>query len=150
MIRLVEKEDLPKIKAVIDSSNLFAPGLLDDMIAGFFNRTEESIWLTHDDDEPIFVAYAAPEEMTIGTWKLHLIAIHQNHQGKGIGGIAMGHMEDILKARGERILLVETPVLDNFEDTLKFYLEKGYTLEARISDFYQEGQDKIIFWKRLN
>ena len=49
----------------------------------------------------------------------------------------------------ERVLLVETSGLAEFARTCWFYAEIDYTHEARIREFYQEGEDKIVFWKAL-
>jgi ribosomal protein S18 acetylase RimI-like enzyme len=62
----------------------------------------------------------------------------------------MDHVERILKQAGIRIMLVETSGLDQFEQTRSFYEQKGFTLEGRVRDFYQDGEDKVIYWKRLN
>ena len=36
-----------------------------------------------------------------------------------------------------------------FELTRKFYEQLGYTKEAVIREFWQKGEDKVIFWKKL-
>ena len=51
--------------------------------------------------------------------------------------------------RGERVLLVETSGLPGFERTRAFYRKLGYDEEARIRDFYQAGEDKVVFRKAL-
>lgn len=86
--------------------------------------------------------------MTEQTWNLQLIAIRSDHQGKGRGGKLMRYVEETLKARGGRMLLVET--LASFDRTRAFYIKCGYEEEARIRDFYTAGADKIVFRKILN
>jgi hypothetical protein len=54
-----------------------------------------------------------------------------------------------LAASGERVLLVETSGLPEFGRTRAFYLHLGYAEEARIREFYQAGEDKIVFRKAL-
>jgi RimJ/RimL family protein N-acetyltransferase len=44
---------------------------------------------------------------------------------------------------------VETSGLPEFEATRRFYERNGYVREARIRDFYRKGEDKIVFWKRV-
>lgn len=51
--------------------------------------------------------------------------------------------------RGERILLVETSSLPMFERMRAFNRKCGYNEEARIRDFYQAGEDKLVFRKAL-
>ena len=46
-------------------------------------------------------------------------------------------------------VFVETSGLAEFARTCWFYAEIDYTHEARIREFYQEGEDKIVFWKAL-
>ena len=55
-----------------------------------------------------------------------------------------------LRTRSARVVLVETSALDTFARTRKFYRECGYEQEARIREFYAEGEDKVVFRKGLN
>jgi GNAT superfamily N-acetyltransferase len=150
-IRKVLPEDVDALKEVIDINGLFPSDLLDDMMNEYFtNPTTKDVWLTiESDSRPIAVLYCAPERLTEGTYNLYLIAVHKNHQGIGIGAQLMSYLEALLKANGERILLVETSGLPEFEQTRKFYKKCSYNREAVIRDFYQEGEDKVVFWKKL-
>lgn len=150
-IRTINKADLPDLKIVIDTTGLFPADLLDGMVEDYFSNPDtQDIWLTKlEHGTPIAVAYCAPERLTEGTYNLYLIAVHKDFQGKGLGKKMMGHIENLLRSQGNRILLVETSGLPEFEMTREFYDQYGYTREAVIRDFYREGDDKIVFWKRL-
>ena len=139
------------LKAVIDATGLFPSEMLDDMAAPYFNgEAPDDFWLTaYTSKQPVAVAYCAPERMTQGTWNLLLIAVHPNQQRQGVGAALMHHVEAVLEARGERILLVETSGLPAFAGTRAFYQHIGYVEEARIREYYQAGDDKIIFRKAL-
>lgn len=147
--------DLPALKRVIESTDLFPPIMLEEMMEGHLMAShlngspDPALWLTFDDPNPIAIAYAAPEPMTDGAWNLYLIAVHSGYHGKGIGRALMGYIEDSLAVEGQRILLVETSGNADFERTRSFYRQSGYEEEARIRDFYQAGEDKIIFRKAL-
>ena len=150
MIRPVTATDLPDLKVVIDGSGLFLSEMLDEMIAGFFNgEAKDDFWLTVDEAGPKAIAYYTPERMTQGTWNVLLIAVHPAYQGKGHGAALMQYIENALAARGERVLLVETSGLSSFERTRAFYDKIGYDREARIRDFYNAGEDKIVFRKAI-
>lgn len=149
-IRPVRHNDLPSLKTVIDANDLFPSDMLDEMISDYFNnQNENQFWFTYEDTEPVVIAYCAPERMTEGTWNLYLIAVHPDYQGQGVGTAMMNYIKEVLAKQGERVLLVETSGLASFEDTRKFYRKCGYEEEARIREFYQAGEDKIIFRKSL-
>jgi ribosomal protein S18 acetylase RimI-like enzyme len=149
-IRPVKPKDLPALKTVINANQLFPSDMLDEMISDYFNDEDSNdLWLTYDDNKPVAIAYYAPEKMAEGTWNLYLIAVHPNYQGKGIGTSMLHHLEQRLADRRERVLLVETSGLASFERTREFYRKCGYEEEARIREFYQAGEDKIVFRKLL-
>ncbi|MGL6341976.1 MAG: GNAT family N-acetyltransferase [Waterburya sp.] len=149
-IRPITYEDIPALKTVIEANDLFPSDMLDDMISGYFNNENGSeFWLTYEDSKPVAIAYCAPERMTEGTWNLYLIAVHPEYQGQGVGTSMLHYIEQMLTARGERMLLVETSSLETFEGTRKFYRKCGYDEEARIREFYKAGEDKIVFRKSL-
>ena len=151
MARPVVASDIPGLKSLINAAGLFPPDMLDDMLAPYLQREPAGghQWLTIDEDGPIAVAYYAPERMTDGTWNLYLIAVHPRQQGKKRGSALLHQIEAALDDRGERILLVETSGLPAFERTRAFYRANGYAEEARIRDFYQAGEDKVVFRKAL-
>ena len=150
-IRAIAPDDLPALKALVDANDLFPSEMLDDMTAAFLKgEGGDDLWLAADDGEPVAVAYCAPERMTQGTWNLLLIAVRPDRQGRGVGTALTSHVERALIERGERVLLVETSGLPEFERTRAFYRKAGYEEEARIRDYYQAGEDKVVFRKALD
>ena len=149
-IRPATPDDLPALKTLMDAVGLFPSDMLDDMMADYFNDPDSNhFWLTDDDGGLVGIAYYAPERLTDGTWNLYLIAIHPDRQGQGRGAAMMRYVEQALREWGERLLLVETSGLPSYEYQRAFYRRCGYTEEARIRDFYQAGEDKVVFWKTL-
>ncbi len=154
MIRLTTPDDTIALIALAAASGLFDPNQTDDlaqMLDKHFSDKDETqdIWLTDDDNEPVGIAYIAPERMTEGTWNLYLIAVHPDRQKQGRGKALLSYVEQMLIKRGERILLVETAGTDDFEYVREFYRQNGYEEEARIREFYTAGVDKIVFRKAL-
>jgi ribosomal protein S18 acetylase RimI-like enzyme len=154
MIRLTTPDDTTALIALAAASGLFDPNQTDDLAQmldkHFSNRNEtKDIWLTDDDNEPVGIAYIAPERMTEGTWNLYLIAVHPDRQKQGRGKALLSYVEQMLMERGERVLLVETAGTDDFEYVREFYRKNGYEQEARIREFYTAGIDKIVFRKAL-
>ena len=150
-IRKVKKQDVEALKAVLDSIELFPSEMLDEMITPYFeDPNSEEIWFTTiENGKPISIGYCAPEKLTEGTFNLYAIGVRGDIQGKGIGRQMMDFIETELKQKGHRILIVETSGTTDFELTRKFYENLGYTKEAVIRDFWTEGDDKVIYWKKL-
>ena len=150
-IRSIKEEDIDALKTVLDSSELFPSEMLDDMIDDYLTNPDSTdIWFTTIiDSQPISIGYCAPERMTEGTFNLYAIAVTKELQGKGIGKNMMEYIEDLLRKNGHRILIVETSGKTEFEQTRRLYLKCCYTQQARIPEFYEEGDDKIVFWKKL-
>lgn len=154
MIRLTTPDDTNTLLALAEATGLFELNQIEElaqMLSQHFSDEADSqgVWLTDCDNEPLGVAYVAPERMTDGTWNLYLIAIHPDHQKQGRGAALLQYIEQMLVERGERVLLVETSGTDDFEYVRAFYRNSGYEEEARIRDFYIDGVDKIVFRKLL-
>ena len=150
-IRKVIREDISDLKAVLDSSELFPSDLLDDMISDYLeNEASTDIWFTSTKDhKPVSIGYCAPERLTEGTYNLYAIAVHKDYQGTGVGKRMMEYLEDTLREMDGRILIVETSGKPDFQLTRDFYIKCNYTKQAVIPEFYEEGDDKVVFWKKL-
>lgn len=150
-IRLVIASDVDALKEVLDSSDLFSSEMLEEIIADYLeNPYTEDIWFTYTENEkPISIGYCAPEKFTDGTYNLYALGVTKNLQGKGIGMQMMEFIEELLKERGARVLIVETSSTVDFELTREFYLKCNYHHEATIRDFWNEGDHKVVFWKKL-
>ena len=153
MIRPITPDDTAALIAIADAIGFEQNELeqLGQMFADYFDSNLEThhFCITDDDVEPVGVAYCAPEPMTDRTWNLYLIAVHPDRQGQGRGKALLRYVEQILTARGERLLVVETSGLESFEGTRTFYRKCGYEEEGRIRDFYTAGDDKIVYRKIL-
>ncbi len=154
-IRPVEAADREAVLGVLDAVGLF-PGdelaevekLLDAFLSGVAGAGDR--WITFDaGGGPVGVAYYAPERMTDGTWNLYLLAVSPAGQGAGRGAALVARVEADLRAEEARVLLIETSGVEDFAAQRRFYRRLGYREEARIHDFYAEGDDKVIFWKTL-
>ncbi|MEM8795185.1 MAG: GNAT family N-acetyltransferase [Pseudomonadota bacterium] len=150
-IRPTKSEDIPALRKVVKETGLFPVDMLPDMLQPFLaGQTDETVWLTCDlNGTAIGFCFAEPEEMTEGTWNMLAIAVLPEYQGTGAGRLIVKRLEEGLKARGQRVLIVDTSGTDEFSGTREFYRKTGYTEEARIRDFWAAGDDKVVFWKAL-
>jgi ribosomal protein S18 acetylase RimI-like enzyme len=150
-IREVIHSDLDSLKIVLDSCGLFPSEYLDDMISDYFHNLDTNeIWFTYvENDSPISIGYCIPEKLTSGTYNLLAIGVSENHQRKGVAVEMMNFIEQKLKTIGARVLIVETSSDDAQIGARNLYQKLGYNQEAVIRDFWNEGEDKIVYWKKL-
>lgn len=149
-IRPTTSNDIADLMTVLDVTGLFPSDMLPDMLAPALAGDTDAFWLTcHHGGEAVGLCHAVPEEMTDGTWNMLALAVRPDLQGKGLGAALVRAAERQLKDKGQRILIVDTSGTDDFALARKFYTQIGYEEEARIRDFWAEGDDKVIFRKAL-
>ncbi|NIA68697.1 GNAT family N-acetyltransferase [Pelagibius litoralis] len=158
-IRPARPDDKAALMALAEATGLFeAPELeeFEAMLSASFagDLGDDHLWIVAEDDSDVggglrAAAYYAPEMMADAVWNLYFIGVHPDQQGQGRGAALLRHVEDDLRAKGQRLLLVETSGSDSLELTRRFYRKNGYDEEARLRDFYRAGEDKVIFRKAL-
>ena len=149
-IRPLSPDDLAPLARLIDRTGLF-PG---EMLAGMAEpclsgAAGDDRWLVLDDAGLAGLAYVVRERLTEGTWNLLLIAVDPDRHRQGHGSALLARIEREIAAEGARLLLVETSGMPGFAGQWAFYRGNGFAEEARIRDFYQAGDDKLVFTKRL-
>lgn len=145
-IRPLRRDDLSAAQAVIAAVDLFPPEMLPDMAAAYMDGADE-LWLVVENGAGL--AYAAPERLTDGTWNLLLLAVGPARQTQGLGRRLVAAVEAALRDKGARLLLVETSGVPGLAGQRRFYTRLGFRREARIRDYYQTGDDKVVFAKPL-
>jgi ribosomal protein S18 acetylase RimI-like enzyme len=149
-VRALRRDDLNGVRLVLDSTGLFPSSMVADMAELFLSGHAQHLWLVAvSGDQTLGFAYCEPERMTEGTYNLLAIAVSTDRQRSGIGAALIRHVENDVRDRNGRLLLVETSTDSDQDGARAFYLKDGFTEEARIRDFYAPGQTKIVFWKEL-
>ncbi len=114
------------------------------------NQSDYHVVVAEDSASKV-LAYACygPVPLTKGTYDLYWIATHPDSRGAGFGRALMSYVEDKVLENKGRLLAVETSAKASYERTVRFYRDLGYEETSRITDFYDVGDDKLIFVKRL-
>jgi ribosomal protein S18 acetylase RimI-like enzyme len=125
-------------------------------------KMNDMIWLTavedNDDDakegegdQPVAVAYCAPEAVADGTWNLLMLWTRADRQRRGYGGALDTAVEKELVNRNARLFMVETSSLPAQTAARAFYSSTkcSFVHEATIRNYYADGDDKLIYTKPL-
>jgi ribosomal protein S18 acetylase RimI-like enzyme len=156
MIRPITEDDSVAVSQLAVDAGLFPPEeivFIEKMMSDFFGhniREAHECVVDVEGSELLGVAYYEPALATDRTWYLTMIGVRRDHQGQGRGAALMRYVEDALRERGERILLVETSGTTEFVLTRKFYEKLGYHEEASVRDYFTVGDDMVLFRKVLN
>jgi ribosomal protein S18 acetylase RimI-like enzyme len=103
------------------------------------------------DDQDLVIGYICygPTPMAQGTFDIYWIAVDPDYQEKGTGSTLLSFLDEVVKAKGGRMILADTSTVPHFEKTQKFYLKNGFEEVARIPDYYHSGNDRVTFCRRL-
>ena len=137
-------EELDVALQLFDVSVVDARAGADDATAPDYEFTG-----AFDGERLLGYACAGPTPATDGTFDLYWLAVDPSVQGKGVGRTIVRDVERQLRARGARMLLVETSSRPDYSKTRAFYARCGYTEAARIRDFYAPADDRIMLTTRL-
>ncbi|MGH7461572.1 MAG: GNAT family N-acetyltransferase [Longimicrobiales bacterium] len=96
-----------------------------------------------------YVCYG-PTPCTVGTWDLYWIAVAPATQGGGVGSRLLQEVDRRLALQDARLVIIETSSLPHYAPTRAFYEKRGYHVVARVPDFYAQGDDRLIFAKRIH
>ncbi|MGA9397294.1 MAG: GNAT family N-acetyltransferase [Anaerolineaceae bacterium] len=102
-----------------------------------------------ENDRPLGYACYGPTPLTDGTFDLYWIAVDHNLTSKGIGTLLLKAVEDDIRKRHGRMLIIETSSSQEYDKTRQFYLKNNYPLVETIKDFYRTGEDRVTFIKRF-
>ncbi len=155
MIRRARTEDTAGIAGLAVATGMFAPedaGFVTAMLDAYFAGAdaEGHACVVDDDGEgPVGVAYSQPEAAADRVWDLTMIAVRPDLQGTGRGIALLAHVESAVREDGARLLLIETSGTAQYDDTRAFYARRGYDEEARVRDYWTDGDDLVVFRKAL-
>lgn len=153
-IRPIESGDLPRLLEIAsqigfeDEELTFLAEQLQACTSGALGEHHRGF--TIDEGEgPVAIAYGSAEMMTNATWNLLLLAVRPDLQRTGSGTRLLAHVEATLAEAGFRLLIIDTSSLDDFAPARSFYARNGYQQVASVPDYYDDGDGRVTFSKRL-
>jgi GNAT superfamily N-acetyltransferase len=151
-----EKNDIQRIREIVASTGFFydfevdvAVELVDDRLTDGESTGYHFVFAEVDHVTAAYACYGHIE-MTKSCFDLYWIATHHDFRGKGIGKKLLDETYRQVKKLGCTMLLAETSGREHYAPTRGFYNSAGFTLEATIHDYYDKGDDMLIYIKRLD
>jgi ribosomal protein S18 acetylase RimI-like enzyme len=87
--------------------------------------------------------------LTRSAWYLYWMCVHPASQSSGLGRALQAGVEDHVRRAGGDRVIVETSGRPEYLRTRRFYEHVGFVEVGRIPDFYQPGDDCVVYCKVL-
>ncbi len=152
---LVEKDRASLLSMLIKTRSFtsaeidVAMELIDIVLKDQIQKDYQIYCMVDDQDQAIGYICYGPTPMTQGTFDLYWIAVDPDFQERGVGSKLLSFLEEVVKAKGGRMILADTSTIRHYEKTQKFYLKNGFQEVARVLDYYHPGNDRVTFCRRL-
>lgn len=140
LIRLHDSDDYKAARASFPPERFRMP---EDVTAHF-------VILDPEEGEPVGVSgYYVDDLEAQGLYWLGWTYVNPFRQGHGYGGKLMEFVLEALRTIGARKLYLSTSSLEKYAVAVGFYERYGFELEGRLTDYYSDGEDKLIMGRRL-
>lgn len=121
-----------------------ASGMIDDGLLGRYS-------LLAVEQDGAFAGYSCfgPAPLTRSAWYLYWICLRPEAQGRGLGRSLENASEEVIVGAGGTRLVVETSGRPDYRPVRRFYRRAGFVEAGRLTDFYRDGDDCVLFQKVL-
>jgi ribosomal protein S18 acetylase RimI-like enzyme len=146
---VLDQADPPRIRALIEGTGLFsaeeaaaAARLAETTLDG----TETYRWLIAEAGGEL-AGYTCFDRSSLSkvAFDLYWIAVSQVHRGHGLGLNLMDRTARFIKAKRGTQIYAEISSREPYAAARAFYAKAGFREAARFADFYESGDDKLIF-----
>lgn len=152
-LRRTDREPLQRLLAGTGYFSDDEVGIALELIDAVLDRPEQLDYIIRvyrDGDAALGYYCVGPTPATESTYDLYWIAVASAMHGKGIGRSLLMHAEQLICARGGRLVIAETSSRPQYEKTRRFYRTCGYGELAQIKGYYRPGDDLVVFGKYLS
>jgi ribosomal protein S18 acetylase RimI-like enzyme len=144
------------VREISQSTGFFYPDEVDvteELALECLNKGEASgyyfIFADTPDRKTLGYSCFGPIPCTKRSFDIYWIAVHIDYKGKGIGKQLIAETEKKIIEMGGKTIYLDTASRPLYEPTRQFYLRCSYVAEAQFKDYYDFGDDKIVFVKRF-
>ncbi len=154
MIRPMEPYDKEPVMALIGATGFFMPAEVDvaeELIDAYLEDPEQKDYriVVVENDQKDAVGYLTwgPTPLAEDAYDLYWMAVAPSEQGKGRGKVLVRWLEDEVRRRDGRMIIIETSSQPKYHGTRQFYIDLDYKEVARVPDYYRAGDDRVIYAK---
>ena len=157
-IRSAKKQDLNKMLNVIESypfAKKWDKPLAEKYYKSKFNKKcncfkEDKVFVGTVDNKIVAVVGYCPDRLeTKRSYWLGWFYVHSKYRNNKYGRKLLKFVFNELKGTEAEKLFVDASSNRFYRKAVKIYLDNGFNLEATLRDYYEKGEDQIIFGREL-
>jgi ribosomal protein S18 acetylase RimI-like enzyme len=150
-------EDRDAIYGILMNSGIFGKAdadCVDEMFVETWGKRRDDAdnyrWLScwHGGEMAGFACYGL-ESLTKDTWDLFWICVLPAMRGKGAGRALMVEAEQQARLANGRVMVIYTSSTEKYAPARRLYEGAGFVRTAVVPDYYADGDDLNIYWKRI-
>lgn len=154
MIRPMEPRDKAPVLGLIRATDMFTPdevAVAEELIDAYLDEPDQKgyrvVVVENDRKEAVGYMTWGPTPLAEDAYDLYWMAVSPSEQGRGRGKALVRWLEDEVRRRDGRMIVIETSSQPKYHGTRQFYIDLDYREVARVPDFYRAGDDRVIYTK---
>lgn len=157
LIRKIETTDRVRLLEVVAATKNFSQdelAIAEELVEIVLTQPDQTDYfgfVCEDKGNGVVAGFLliGPTPATAGTYDMYWIVVDPTFQGQGVAQALDVQAVKFVKERQGYWLIAETSSQPSYERSRAFYVKQGYSVLARIPDYYKLGDDLIIFGKRV-
>lgn len=150
----MEARDRGPVLGLIRATGFFTDaevGVAEELLDVYLGKPDQKDYhvAVIENDEKAVAGYMTwgPTPLAEDAYDIYWMAVAPSEQGKGRGKALVRWIEDEVRRRDGRVILIETSSQPKYHGTRQFYIDLDYREVARVPDFYRAGDDRVIYAK---
>jgi len=150
----MEARDRGPVLGLIRATGFFTDaevGVAEELLDAYLGKPDQKDYhvAVMENDEKAVAGYMTwgPTPLAEDAYDIYWMAVAPSEQGKGRGKALVRWIEDEVRRRDGRVILIETSSQPKYHGTRQFYIDLDYREVARVPDFYRAGDDRVIYAK---
>lgn len=152
----VKPSDLEAVEEIIRSTHFFREDEIEVAVELVQETLEKGKVSGYNfvflESEGKTIAYACFGKIpcSLVSFDLYWIATHNDYRGHGLGSIVLTEVEKIIKQQKGLYIYIETSSKELYTSTQKFYEKNKYEIKSIFENFYDLGDGKVVYLKKVD
>ncbi|MFC5406941.1 GNAT family N-acetyltransferase [Cohnella soli] len=112
---------------------------------------EVALWYaTNETGDIIGASCVAENDQGTGGYSWDYIVVHRDYRRCGIAAYFLETLIDFLRGASARYLITYTCSLPEYQTIRRLFERNQFELVGQIPDFYFDGEDRLIYWRKIS